>query len=67
MWHFLLSCQLFHLIQQYMHLELGAQILQTTVAEGLSTAMGRGRYLKRTFNYTQLFKLNCMINRLFGI
>lgn len=50
MWHFLLSCQFFHLIQQYMHLELGAQVLQTTVAEGLSKATGRGRDLKRTLN-----------------
>lgn len=40
MWDFLLRCQLFHLIQQDVHLELGAKILQTTVAEGLSVAKG---------------------------
>lgn len=39
-WDFLLRCQLFHLVQQDVHLELGAQILQTTVAEGLSVAKG---------------------------
>ena len=38
MWDFLLCCQLLHLIQQDVHLELGAKILQTTVAEGLSVA-----------------------------
>lgn len=41
MWDFLLCCQLFHLIQQDVHLELGAKILQTTVAEGLSVANGK--------------------------
>lgn len=40
MWDFLLCGQLFHLIQQDVHLELGAEILQTTVAEGFSVAMG---------------------------
>lgn len=40
MWDFLLCCQLFHLIQQDVHLELGAEILQTTVAEGLPVAKG---------------------------
>lgn len=40
MWDFLLCCQLFHLIQQDVHLKLGAEILQTTVAEGLSVARG---------------------------
>lgn len=40
MWDLLLCCQLFHLIQQDVHLELGAKILQTTVAEGLSAAKG---------------------------
>lgn len=40
MWDFLLRCQLFHLIQQDVHLELGAKILQTTVAERLSVAKG---------------------------
>lgn len=40
MWDLLLRCQLFHLIQQDVHLELGAKILQTTVAEGLSVAKG---------------------------
>ena len=40
MWDFFLCCELFHLIQQDVHLELGAQILQTTVAEGLSVAKG---------------------------
>lgn len=39
-WDFLLRCQLFHLIQQDVHLELGAEILQTSVAKGLSVAMG---------------------------
>ena len=39
-WDFLLRCQLFHLIEQDVHLELGAEILQTSVAKGLSVAMG---------------------------
>lgn len=39
-WDFLLCCQLFHLIEQDVHLELGAEILQTSVAKGLSVAMG---------------------------
>lgn len=38
MWDFLLRSQLFHFIQQDVHLELGAKVLQTTVAEGLSVA-----------------------------
>lgn len=32
-WHFLLSSQLLHLIEQNVHLELGAQVLKTAVAE----------------------------------
>lgn len=40
MWDFLLCCQLFHLVQQDVHLELGAKILQTPVAEGLSVVTG---------------------------
>lgn len=35
-WHLLLGSQLFHLIEQHMHLELGAQVLQPAVAERLS-------------------------------
>ncbi len=38
MWDFFLRRQLFHLIQQDVHLKLGAKILQTTIAEGLSVA-----------------------------
>lgn len=40
MWDFLLCCQLFHLIQEDVHLELGAQVLQSPVAEGLPVAKG---------------------------
>lgn len=32
-WHLLLGGQLFHLIEQHVHLELGAQVLQPAVAE----------------------------------
>lgn len=35
---FLLRCQFFHLIEQDVHLELGAEVLQTAVAERLSVA-----------------------------
>lgn len=35
---FFLRCQLFHLIEQDVHLELGAEVLQTAVAERLSVA-----------------------------
>lgn len=34
----LLSCQLLHLIQENVHLELGAQVLETAVAERLPVA-----------------------------
>lgn len=32
--HLLLGCQLLHLVEQHVHLELGAQVLQAAVAEG---------------------------------
>lgn len=52
MWDFLLCCELFHLIQQDVHLELGAKILQTAVAEGLSV-------VKETKNkYCNIQKMN---------
>lgn len=35
---FLLCCQLLHLIEQDVHLELGAQVLQTAVTEGFSAS-----------------------------
>lgn len=35
-WHPFLGCQLLHLVEQDMHLELGAQVLQSSVAEGFS-------------------------------
>lgn len=38
MWNFLLRCQLLHLIQKNVHLEFRAEVLQATVAEGLSVA-----------------------------
>lgn len=34
--HLLLGSQLLHLVEQHVHLELGAQVLQPAVAEGLS-------------------------------
>ena len=34
-WNFLLSCQLLHLIQEDVHLEFRAQVLQAAVAERL--------------------------------
>lgn len=40
--HLLLGCQLLHLVQQDVHLELGAQVLQTPVAEGLPVHKARG-------------------------
>lgn len=42
----LLSCQLLHLIQENVHLELGAQVLETAVAERLPVA----RMEKKTKN-----------------
>lgn len=35
-WHLLLGGQLLHLIEQHVHLELGAQVLQPAVTERLS-------------------------------
>ena len=35
-WNLLLGGQLLHLVEQHVHLELGAQVLSPTVAEGLS-------------------------------
>lgn len=35
-WHLLLGGQLLHLVEQHVHLELGAQVLQPAVAERLS-------------------------------
>lgn len=48
MWDFLLRCQLFHLIEQDVHLEFGAEVLQTSIAEGLSAAKPKERQMKVT-------------------
>lgn len=42
---FFLCRQLLHLVQQDVHLELGAQILQAAVAEGLPAAEGHNVWL----------------------
>lgn len=49
MWDFLLCCQLFHLIEQDVHLEFGAEVLQTSIAEGLSVAKPKERQMMDSF------------------
>lgn len=59
MWDFFLRCQLFHLIQQDVHLKLGAKILQTTVAEGLSVAKGNKGFV-HTASLSAQIRLFCL-------